>query len=86
MSEMTSGAATGGQIGPADAASGSTPDESDLPRLHGLDESVDDPIDPEAARTGSGAPGDVPFAELMNTGDSKASSDPMPDMTGTSGE
>lgn len=86
MSEMTGGAATGGQIGPADAAAGGTPDESDLPRLHGLDESVDDPSDPTAAREGEGAPGEVPFADLMNSGDSKAGSDPMPDMSGTSGQ
>jgi hypothetical protein len=85
MSELTGGAATGGQIGRADAASGGTPDESDLPSLQGLDEAVDDPSDPEAARSGDDAPGEVPFSQLMSSGDSKSASDPMPDMSGTSG-
>lgn len=86
MSDLTGGAATGGQIGPAEAAAGGTPDESDLPRLQGLDENVDDPNDPEAARGGDEAPGEVPFAAMMNSGDSKGASDPMPDMSGTSGQ
>jgi hypothetical protein len=85
MSEMTSGAATGGRIGPADAASSGTPDEPDVPGRQGLDESVDDPSDPEAARAGDGAPGDAPFADLLGSDDGGGSSDPMPDMSGTSG-
>jgi hypothetical protein len=85
MSEMTSGAATGGQIGPADAAAGGTPSESDLPKLQGLDESAEDPSDPEAAREGDGTPGEAQVADLMDTGDSKGASDPIPDMSGTTG-
>jgi len=83
MSGMTGGAGTGGQIGPADPAAGGTPDESDLPRLQGLDDSVDDPSDPEAAR-GDETADDVPFAQLMGSGDSKGAADPMPDQAGTS--
>ena len=86
MSEMTGGAATGGQIGPADAASSGTPDESDLPGRQGLGESVDDPNDPQAAREGDGAPGEAPFADLLGSDDGGTASDPMPDMSGTSGQ
>lgn len=86
MSEMTSGAATGGNVGPADAAGGGIPSESDLPGLQGLDDSVDDPSDPEAANRGDDAPGEVPFADLMNSGDSKSASDPMTDTSGASGQ
>jgi hypothetical protein len=85
MSELTGGAATGGEIGPADAAAGGTPTESDLPNLQGLDESVDDPSDPEAAREGDDALGGTTPTDLMNSGDSKGASDPMPDLSGTTG-
>ena len=86
MSDLTGGAATGGENGPREGAFSGTADEADLPRLQGLDESVDDPSDPEAARGGDDAPGEVPFSNMMNTGDSKSGSDPMPDMSGTSGQ
>ena len=46
-------------------------------------EDVDDPSDPEAARSGDEAPGDTPLADLMDSGGSKGASDPMPDMSGT---
>ncbi|MFP5281945.1 MAG: hypothetical protein ACLGIF_00660 [Actinomycetes bacterium] len=84
MSEMAAGAGTGGQLGRADEAQGGPPTESDLPRLQGLDDSVDDPSDPQAAQ-GDEAAGNVPLANLMDTGDATSSSDPMPDMTGTTG-
>lgn len=85
MSEMTSGAATGGQIGPADAATGGTPNEADLPSLQGLGDSVDDPSDPGAARADEDTADDVPLAARMNGDESKGASDPMPDVSGTSG-
>jgi hypothetical protein len=86
MSEMTGKAATGGQIGPSDAASSGTPTGSDLTADQGLNESADDPTDPEAAREGDGAPGEAPFAELLGSDDSTGGSDPMPDVSGTSGQ
>jgi hypothetical protein len=86
MSEMEAGAATGGQVGPADAASSGTPDGSDLPGGQGLNESADDPSDPAAAREGDGAPGAAPFADLVGSDDSGGASDVLPDMSGTSGQ
>ncbi len=85
MSEMTGGKAMGGPVGP-DAAAGGTPGESDLPRMQRLDESVDDPSDPEAARRDDETDGAGPLAAMTNSGDGKGASDPMPDMSGASGQ
>ena len=81
MSQMSGGA---GPTGLPGASGSGMPDESDLPRLQGLDEAVDDPSDPQAARRGEAAD-EVPFDPQVEPGDGKATSDPMPDMSGTSG-
>lgn len=71
-----------GPAGTSGAAAGGTPDESDLPRLQGLDQSADDPSDPAAARRSDAAseagPVDPPA-------DDESASDPMTDMSGTTG-
>lgn len=85
MSDMTSGAATGGQIGPSDAAAGGTPDESNLPGIQGLGDSVDDPTDPEASQRDDDASMLDRFSAATESGAGKGSSDPMPDMSGTGG-
>lgn len=72
--------------GPASThgAAGGTPSESDLPSMQGLDDSVDDPSDPTAGR--EEGPGTVGIdAAGLSSGDDGGPSDPMPDMSGTSG-
>ncbi|GAA3635253.1 hypothetical protein [Microlunatus ginsengisoli] len=70
-------------LAPTGGEAGGTPSESDLPSMQGLGDSVDDPSDPTAARDDdAGSVGDNPAA-LLN--DDEGPSDPMPDMSGTSG-
>lgn len=74
------------EAGPAstDGAAGGTPTESDLPSMQGLDDSVDDPSDPTAAREDDAGTVGIDAAAL-SSGDDEGPSDPMPDMSGTSG-
>jgi hypothetical protein len=81
MSDVTGGAATGGQIGRSDQASGGTPTESDLPDLQGLDSDVDDPSDPQRG----GNPEGVPLGTGSESGTGASGSDPMPDISGAGG-
>jgi hypothetical protein len=57
------------------------PDESDLPAMQGLDD--DDLSDPAAAE--DAAEPDAPNVSQESGTDPKGPSDPMPDMSGTSG-
>lgn len=83
MSDMSGAAASAGQTSSPGAAAGGMPDESDLPSIQGLDDSVDDPSDPEAAQRGTDEPDAARFAALSDAGEGKGTSDPMPDMSGT---
>lgn len=63
------------------AAAGGIPSESDLPSMQGLADSVDDPSDPTAAREGAAGT----EAAAFSTEDDGGPSDPLPDMSGSSG-
>jgi hypothetical protein len=82
MSESTGSAATGGDLGSSDPAAGGMPTESDAPELQGLGGAAPDPSDPE---NGSSASEQAPFDPGAAVGDAAASSDPMPDSSGTAG-
>ena len=77
-----SGAMPGGSSVPA--ANG-TPSEPDLPSMQGLDDSTDDPGDPEAGTGPRNAPGNADLDALATVDDDQSASDPMPDISGTSG-
>ena len=76
----TSGAMPGGSSGPA--ANGTPPSEPDLPSMQGLDDSTDDP---EAGTGPTNAPGNADLDALATLDDDQSASDPMPDISGTSG-
>jgi hypothetical protein len=75
---------TGADLAGADNAAGGTPAEHDLPAMQGLDDSVDDPSDPTASRGDAEQPDVAALAEASGA-DDEGPSDPMPDMSGTSG-
>jgi hypothetical protein len=77
-----SGAMPGGSSG---AAANGTPSESDLPSMQGLDDSTDDPSDPAAGTRPTNAPGNADLDALATSDDDQSASDPMPDISGTSG-
>jgi hypothetical protein len=79
MSEMTGADPAG-----AGSAAGGTPSESDLPAMQGLGESVDDPSDPTASRRDADEQGPAGMPDLSGA-DEDGPSDPMPDMSGTTG-
>lgn len=83
MTDTTGGAAPAGGLS-GGAASG-TPDESDLPRLQGLDADTDDLDDPAAAQPDPDEPGDQRLDFLRDSGSDRSASDPMPDMSGNQG-
>ena len=66
------------------AAAGGTPSESDLPAMQGLGESVDDPSDPTAARPDPDREAGA-ATDAIPDSDDEGPSDPMPDMSGTTG-
>ena len=80
MSDMTEATPAG-----TGAAAGGTPSESDLPAMQGLGESVDDPPDPTAARRDADGAAGVDPGALSSANDDEGPSDPMPDMSGTTG-
>ena len=82
MSDSIGSAATGGDLGSSDPATGGSPTESDAPELQGLGGDVADPSDPQNCPSQSDP---APFDPGSTEGDGAAPSDPMPDSSGTSG-
>lgn len=67
-----------------DAAAGGMPAEPDLPALQGLGDSADDPSDPTAAGSSPTTP-QGQADDPGGSGERAGGSDPMPDMSGSSG-
>ena len=82
MTDGAGSASTGGDLTSSDPAAGGIPTESEAPELHGLGDNVSDPSDPRNEPSGSER---APFDPGSTPGDAAAPSDPMPDISGTSG-